>query len=267
MNREEIVAELRRVADLLERETFSRSEFKRHGRVSSGMVEQRFGTWNKALEAAGLVPIDRFKRIADSELDEEWRRVYERLGKVPTRNEFIAECRFSPWVYENRFGNWGNVVTHYLGPQATGSAAPRSEPDRPRVASRPAARAPLTGSAPEAAKGKRVFGAPLNFPQLRHEPVNEQGVVLLFGMVARELGFLVDAVGAGFPDCRAKRRIKGEYYVEVDIEFEFKSSNFREHGHDPEKCGLIVCWEHDWRDCPLDVLELKSAIRELDANA
>lgn len=85
-------------------------------------------------------------------------------------------------------------------------------------------------------------------------------------MVTRELGFLVDAVGAGFPDCRAKRRTKGGYYTEVDIKFEFKSSNFREHGHNPQECGLIVCWEHDWPDCPIEVLELKSAIRQLDAS-
>ena len=263
MNREEIVAELRRVAELLGRQTFSRSEFKRHGRVSSALVEQGFGTWNKALEAAGLVPIDRFKRIADSELDEEWRRVHKDLGKVPTRNEFVAQSRFSAWVYENRFGNWQNVVAHYLGPQATRSGAAPCEPHKPPVASRPPVRAPLTRSAPEVAKGKRVFGPPLNFRGLRHEPVNEQGVVLLFGMVAHDLGFLVEGVRTGYPDCSAKQQIKGGYYVDVNIEFEFKSSHFREHGHDPDKSDLIVCWEHDWPDCPIDVLELREEIRRL----
>jgi len=29
-----------------------------------------------------------------------------------------------------------------------------------------------------------TYGEPWDFPALRHEPVNEQGVVLLFGMVA-----------------------------------------------------------------------------------
>lgn len=63
MNREEVIAELRRVAALLDKESVSRSEFKRLGRVSSALVESKFGTWSKALEAAGLVPIDRFKRM------------------------------------------------------------------------------------------------------------------------------------------------------------------------------------------------------------
>jgi hypothetical protein len=85
-------------------------------------------------------------------------------------------------------------------------------------------------------------------------------------MVARELGFLVEAVGTGFPDCAGKRRVKGGRYVQVDIEFEFRSNHFREHGHDPHKCDLVVCWLNDWVDCPVEVLELKSAIKQLDAN-
>jgi hypothetical protein len=115
----------------------------------------------------------------------------------------------------------------------------------------------------DAAAGRRVFGAPLNFRGLQHEPVNEQGVVFVFGMVARELGFLVDAVQTGYPDCSAKERIKGGYYVPVNIEFEFKSRNFN---HDPKGCDLVVCWEDDWPDCPVRVLELKSEIRKLDPN-
>jgi hypothetical protein len=41
--------------------------------------------------------------------------------------------------------------------------------------------------------------------QLPREPVNEQGVVLLFGMLAKELGYMIEAAQMGFPDCEAKR--------------------------------------------------------------
>jgi hypothetical protein len=27
----------------------------------------------------------------------------------------------------------------------------------------------------------------------------------------------------------------------IAIEFEYRSSNFERHGHDPERCDLIVC--------------------------
>ena len=32
-----------------------------------------------------------------------------------------------------------------------------------------------------------------------------------------------------------------------------------------DKCDIIVCWEHDWKDCPptIEVIELKSMIEQL----
>ena len=38
------------------------------------------------------------------------------------------------------------------------------------------------------------------------------------------------------------------------IEFEFVSSRF---DHDPSGCDLVVCWEDDWKGCPVEGLELK----------
>ena len=59
---------------------------------------------------------------------------------------------------------------------------------------------------------RQVYGAPIDFRGLRHAPLNEQGVVYLFALVARDLGFTVEDIGTSFPDCEAKRRIdrKGE---------------------------------------------------------
>ena len=110
------------------------------------------------------------------------------------------------------------------------------------------------------------YGAPINFRGLRHAPINEQGVVYLFGMVSFELGLIVEAVQAGFPDCEAKRCIdeKRNRWQRVRIEFEFRSRNFRDHGHDATCCDLIVCWEHNWPECPLDVIELRTIIDRLD---
>jgi hypothetical protein len=109
-----------------------------------------------------------------------------------------------------------------------------------------------------------AFGPPLNSQYIRHEPIDEQGVVFLFGAVAADLGFVVEAVRQRFPDCRAKRNIGGVYH-DVTIEFEFRSSDFVKHGHSTEGCDLVVCWQHDWPDCPIEVLELKSTLKELAA--
>lgn len=110
-----------------------------------------------------------------------------------------------------------------------------------------------------------TYGNPIDFRGLRHEPVNENGVVFLFGIVARELGYLIEAVQAGFPDCEAKRQIGPNKWQRVRIEFEFESRNFREHGHAQDGCDIIVCWRHNWAECPsnLEVVELASVIQSL----
>jgi hypothetical protein len=113
------------------------------------------------------------------------------------------------------------------------------------------------------------YGAPIDFRGLRYVPINEQGVIYLFGLVADDLGFLVEAISASFPDCEAKRCVDKQLgrWQRVYIEFEFRSHNFLEHGHDPAKCNLIVCWEHDWPDCPLEVIELRQVVRDLPTKA
>jgi hypothetical protein len=48
----------------------------------------------------------------------------------------------------------------------------------------------------------------------------------------------------------------------VWIEFEYESKNFLLHGHDPKKCDVIVCWRHNWKECPeeIEVVELGKII-------
>jgi hypothetical protein len=109
-----------------------------------------------------------------------------------------------------------------------------------------------------------VFGPSINFKwlNLHHEPLNEQGVVLVFGMLCERLGFRVKGVRSLFPDCAAERRVKGKMQ-EVKIEFEYKSQNFALHKHNKNDCNLIVCWENDWVDCPIEVLCLKDEIEKM----
>jgi hypothetical protein len=93
--------------------------------------------------------------------------------------------------------------------------------------------------------------------------LNEQGVVFLFGMVARELGMYVELVRPGYPDCIAKRYIGKGRWEEVRIEFEYRSSQFK---HNPSECDMIICWQHDWKECPksIEVIGLKEEIKRLE---
>jgi hypothetical protein len=114
-------------------------------------------------------------------------------------------------------------------------------------------------------KRRTVVGDPINFRGMARAPVNEQGVVFLFGKIAHDLGFEVEVVRSRYPDCVAKRRLGKDRWEDVRVEFEFRSSDFKRHDHDSGECDILVCWEHDWTGCPknLEVIELRQQIMRL----
>jgi hypothetical protein len=93
---------------------------------------------------------------------------------------------------------------------------------------------------------------------LVYAPTNEAGVMVLFGAVAREQGFAITRVQAAFPDCEAMREIEPEKWQPQKLEFEYESRNFLLHLHPVDGCDGIVCWKHNWPECPLEVLELST---------
>lgn len=112
---------------------------------------------------------------------------------------------------------------------------------------------------------KKPVGEPINFRGLVYAPVNENGVIFLFGLVAKDLGIMVEGVQSFFPDAFG-RRLVGDRYYPVDIEFKFKSSGYRDtYLKEKLMCDILVCWEHDWNDHPaeIEVIELKSKIHQL----
>jgi len=120
----------------------------------------------------------------------------------------------------------------------------------------------------EPSRRRRQFGEPIDFEGLRHAPINELGVVFLFGIISKRLGFIVESVQSGFPDCLAKRLVdqRRGRWEQVEIESEYESRTFLKHGHDPTRCGLLVCWLNNWPNCPIPVLELKNEVGRLILN-
>jgi hypothetical protein len=109
---------------------------------------------------------------------------------------------------------------------------------------------------------KRVFGDKIDFKSLSCSPVNELGVVYLFGVLHDTFDFRIESIQSGFPDCIARRRLDRNRWEEVRIEFEYESKAFLLHGHDPEGVDAIVCWKHNWTNCPnrIEVIELSSVL-------
>ena len=111
-------------------------------------------------------------------------------------------------------------------------------------------------------KDRPVMGEPFDRSPMTNAPVNELGVMVLFGMVAAGLGLQVESVQGKFPDCMAKRQVAPGKWQHLRIEFEYESKNFKLHGHDPKGCDMIVCWRHNWKECPaeIEVVELSRLV-------
>lgn len=108
-----------------------------------------------------------------------------------------------------------------------------------------------------------VYGPPMIPAALACGPSNELGVIYLFGMLAGQLGYMVTRIQAEFPDCEAIRMVDENIWQGVRIEFEYESRNFARHLHKPSECDVIVCWIHNWPECPLEVVELKTVVRAM----
>ncbi len=270
--KEEIIATAKTIASQRGLETLRRKDFVRESGISLEHVARLFpeGGWRAVLEAAGLKVDFQNTPTPDDDLLEEFHQIVRGLGRIPTKHLINARGEWSYALYQKRFGGIQGTLQRYhawLGKNHPGArefglveATLKQETTLSKVAP------PESPGSQQWGKGSGiVYGAPINFRGLRHAPINEQGVVYLFGMVSQELGLIVEAVQSAYPDCEAKRCIdkRGDRWQRVRIEFEFRSRNFVEHGHDPAACDMVVCWENDWPECPVEVVELRTVIVKL----
>jgi hypothetical protein len=272
--RQQIVQEILRVANEIAPATITRKVFCARSSISASRIRYYFGTWNNAVAAAGLpVNSDRgtraVQKLTDDELLVAIGDLWKSVGRRPTADLMNSHGRFSVRPYNARWGTFRAAIDQCIARFGEPDTQTVAVPDLTKVTPAksanlviPKTHKPRTDVSP---KPIVFVGEPLGFRGLQYAPVNEQGVVYLFGIVSRELGFLVESVRIAFPDCEGKRCLNPAQtkWQHVRIEFEYRSSNFLEHGHNPDGCDLIVCWLHDWEECPVEVLELKSALRQL----
>jgi hypothetical protein len=227
----------------------SKNEYKWKGRYSPTPFDSRWSTWRAVPEA-----FHRYARESGTAM--EWADV---LGMIEAKRPAIVgreedECETESVLPGSAPGTTAKIPGP--GRQRQPGAFERRKLCGNKTAS--LSRRPLL-------PGRPVYGAPLLLPGLAHEPVNEAGVVYVFGMVAHRLGFVVERMQSSFPDCEAMREVQPGRWQRVRIEFEFESRNFVKHGHSKAECDLIVCWIHNWPECPgnLEVIELRRITKRL----
>jgi hypothetical protein len=262
-----------------------RREYEKIGNYSIDCFDGRFGGWMK-------VPAAFSKGAAAGGLVGDWTDVLEKIqyGPIPARGEgqgLAKKREAARLAYEARARQAAHPVHH---PVAMGTGTSRDEDQETPVANPQILPPPLWGKkcvtdtmlavfiaelAPSGLqwitaacfprrplKDRPLLGAATGLPAFPYEPVNEMGVMVLFSMMAQQLGFVIESVQSAFPDCQAKIEVEPGRWQHFRIEFEYESRGFKLHGHDPSQCDMIVCWRHNWKNCPpnIQVLELSKIV-------
>lgn len=269
ISKQEIIEEIIRFANENKLSVVTLNDFKKYSKISTWHFWKTFNSWNEAVELAGFKPNITKKKKTNDELWEELLRVCTELNAIPNRMEFERNANYSSYVYtKKRWHTWENVLINFKDWLTKKDSSSKfikliSDIEKPKKVKNKEIE--NTNGFVWQSNKDIIYGPPINFRGLRHEPINEQGVVFLFGKISEELGFSIEAIRTEYPDCNGKRLVNKNknLWESVSIEFEYKSSNFLEHGHDLEKCDVIICWVHDWLGCPLEVIELKEIVKKL----
>lgn len=126
MSKRDVCEAIQNLADQLGHVPTS-MEMAEHGQCSAKTAQNRFGTWNMALRAAGFEPNNE-SDISANRLIAEIERLATELGRVPSTNDLKREGKFSHRPYFRKFGDWFSALN------AAGFEHPGwpSGPDNPR---------------------------------------------------------------------------------------------------------------------------------------
>jgi hypothetical protein len=267
VSRDEIISAIQKCAQDLGHVP-SRSELLENTELSIFKLQKNFGSYVNALEACGLERHGCGYKIEMSALFMDWARVTRKLGKIPSMLDYGAHGKYTTKALVRHYGGWQRVPAGLLS-YAREMNLEDEWQDVMDIAERTlkVALSPERTSAQaknllygrRAAADRPVYGPPMmTASPLVYAPTNEAGVMVLFGAVAREQGFAITRVQQGFPDCEAMREVEPEKWQPQKLEFEYESKNFLLHLHPVDGCDGIICWKHNWPECPLEVLELST---------
>lgn len=268
MTKEEILQAIKDCAAELGRAP-SITELLKMSQVHRASLYRKFGGYRHALAACGLERSGPGYETDMRSLFVDWAAVARDVGKLPTMADYEVRSKHSIQPLLRRFGIWADVpagLREYARQEALEeewadvmeiiARGQKTERNSPRKA----VRSSVTQTA-RVKEDRLTYGTPLTYLPLTYAPTNEGGVIFLFGTMARGLGFAVSHIRGAFPDCEAMRLVGPEKWQPTLIEFELESRNFLAHGHDVRGADLIVCWKHNWENCPLEVIELRKEIQ------
>lgn len=110
----ELLADLKRVAEMLGASTVSMPKYREYGQYDDSNVARRFGTWNDALLKAGLT-VSNEVNISDDRLFENIFTLWQHYGRQPRRSELAKPpSTVSQSPYNRRFGSYTAALEAFV---------------------------------------------------------------------------------------------------------------------------------------------------------
>jgi 5-methylcytosine-specific restriction endonuclease McrA len=113
---EVLIADLKRVALGLKKESVTRAEYDNYGKFHSDTLRRRFGSWSMALEKTSLdfskaskllYPNRRRTSATNQELLEDLNNIAHKLKKNAIfRSEYKKHGKYGTSIFDHRFGSW-----------------------------------------------------------------------------------------------------------------------------------------------------------------
>jgi hypothetical protein len=111
---DEILSDIRRVAEQAGTKIVSQKLYSELGKYDPSTPTRRFGTWNKAVIAAGLDVANEIN-ISDERLFENLMLLWEHFGRQPRRSELASFPSLISWgAYRRRFDSWTDALNQFV---------------------------------------------------------------------------------------------------------------------------------------------------------
>lgn len=258
IGKERIIEEIKRVAEKLEVKGLTQKQFEMNSTIPMETVKYHLGSWDQALKQADLIqaPPQKDKPKPNSRKDSPEPSKVKTSPPIKESDE-PSEVKTSPPINESE------EITFNDSEKKSGLSDEWELPvqgEEENVVEQKIKFIPQIIKPKQAKIKPRTLGDPIQFRGMKFAPVDKKGVIFLFGMIALELGFVIESLSPEFPDCLARRCIDLEknQWEQTRIQFEYCCSEVDEGKIQENECDLIVCWIHDLKDCPVEILELKS---------
>ncbi len=133
---EQLVADIKAVAAKLHVQDLAQRTYRQHGRFSTTAIKKRFGTWNRALAAAGL-SIAGHRDLRVTELFENLINVWTALGRQPRKREMLRPLsRWTHHPYTRTFGGWLQAMRAFVEHANAADISDAESPLPPQVSAR-----------------------------------------------------------------------------------------------------------------------------------